>query len=100
MDTINTFWEFDANSSGIQGVFEYRVDYGRSFSIMERVNHTVRDVRWAEHFLTSSWELEGYEPAARDDIERAVQATADLMITWSYIETEKRMSFLIKRLCA
>jgi hypothetical protein len=73
------------------------VDYGRSFSIMERINHTMRDVGWAEHFLSSSWELEGYEPAARDDIERAVQATADLMITWSYIETEQRMSFLLKK---
>jgi len=68
------------------------VDYGRSFSNIERVNHTVRDVGWAEHFLFSSWELEGYEPAARDDIERAVQATAHLMMPWSYIETEQRIA--------
>jgi hypothetical protein len=70
------------------------IDYGRSFSNMERVNETVRDIGWATDPVFSSWELEGYEPAARDDIERAVRVVAGLMMPWSFAEAEKKLSDL------
>ena len=67
------------------------IDYGRSFSNMYRNNQTVRRFGWAHDRQFSSWELEGYDPAPRDDVERAVQVVAQIMMPWSYVEVEQRI---------
>ena len=51
-----------------------------------------RRLGWADDCLFSRWELEGYDQAPRDDIERAIHVTAQLMMPWSFDDAEKTIS--------
>ena len=68
------------------------IDYGRAFTNSERLNETIRKLGWAEDCLFSRRELEGYDPAPRDDIERAIHITAQLMMPWSFDDAEETIS--------
>ena len=64
------------------------IDFGRSFQNIRKQTDRIRASGWSTHPLFSMWEIDGFTPSARDDVARAVELVARLMLPEIYTAFE------------
>jgi hypothetical protein len=64
------------------------IDFGRSFQNIRKQTDRIRASGWSTHPLFSMWEIDGFTSSARDDVARAVELVARLMLPEIYTAFE------------
>jgi hypothetical protein len=64
------------------------IDFARSFQNIPKPTDRIRPTGWSAHPLYSYWEIDGFLPSARDDVARAVEVVARLMLPEVYFSFE------------